>query len=191
MTNQILVVAGYGGGSTYRKTAEILDITGWRPDQFTSDGAHKQNSSTLFRPLPHELSQPRTGCVGGFGPQGSFYCCGGSTDGGNAVSILERLDLREAKGFELRAPWWQEVTLVVILHQMVDGEWWKLFDVLRSKFTRHHWVRPQSILNSIEYDTHGPVGNVGQSLQIDRQTIKWKLLPSAQPPSTRAASTSG
>ena len=118
VTNQVLVVAGYGGGSIYRRTVELLDLTSWRSqDMIDADaaggagagagagaGGHKQTSSTLFRPVPHQLSKPRTGCVGGFGPHGSFYCCGGSTDGGDAVSLCERLDLREPIGFELKTP---------------------------------------------------------------------------------------
>ena len=106
LTNQVLVVAGYGGGSIYRQTAELLDLTGWRPkdEVATSAGENKESGNSLFQPLSHQLSQPRTGCVGGFGPHGAFYCCGGSTDGGDAVSLLERLDLREPTGFELRAP---------------------------------------------------------------------------------------
>lgn len=177
-TNQVLVVAGYGGSTIYRQSAELLDLTGWEATLGSpaSGGLKQGNKQTsMFRPISHQLSTPRTGCVGGFGPFGSFYCCGGSTDGGNAVATLERLDLREPTGWELKNPMSRARGYFAGAFApdgclYVSGGSRLLPPEIQFHNGIQHIVRPQETLNSIEfYDPRADRwSSVSQNLHPER-----------------------
>jgi hypothetical protein len=87
LTKNIVVCGGYGGGSIYHNTVERMVLNG---------------ESTGFQKLP-SMSTKKTGSGGGHGPYGYMYICGGSTNGGDGLKIVERLDLRMKK-WETIAP---------------------------------------------------------------------------------------
>lgn len=95
----LVAVGGYGGGSTYHRSGEILNL-----DQ----GA---NSFTM---LP-SMKYARTGAGGGFGPDGSMYMVGGSPDGGAGLACGEKLDLR--------MPRWEALPPMTVARGYVTGVW--------------------------------------------------------------------
>jgi hypothetical protein len=88
------VVGGYGGAGddgeeVYHKSCESMCL---RPA-----------TERAFMPLP-DMQARRTGSSGGFGPRGSFYVAGGSTNGADALTLVERLDPRDPVGWSAVAP---------------------------------------------------------------------------------------
>ena len=90
LTRQLVVCGGYGGGSVYHDTVEVMDL----------NDASGMNSG--FQQLP-PMGTRKTGAGGGFGPDGCMYVCGGSTNGSDGLTVVERLDLR-TKQWETLAP---------------------------------------------------------------------------------------
>ena len=85
-TRQLIVCGGYGGNvegsEMYHETVEMLDMN--RPEE------------KGFVKLPN-MTTKKTGFGGGFGPDGCLYVVGGSTNGSDGLSVVEKLDLREKK----------------------------------------------------------------------------------------------
>jgi len=90
LTRIVVVCGGYGGGNIYHHSVEMIDL----------NSAGSGSGDRGFVTLPNMRFQ-RTGSCGGFGPDGSMYVCGGSTDGSDALSSVERLDIRTRTWEEL------------------------------------------------------------------------------------------
>ena len=88
LTRDIVVCGGYGGETVYHDTVEVLCLN--------------NGMDSAFQALP-TMSTKKTGAGGGFGPGGCMWVCGGSTNGSDGLTRVERLDLRMKK-WETMAP---------------------------------------------------------------------------------------
>lgn len=81
--DNVVVLGGYAGGEDYLNTVEILQV----------DDGGLSHGWTVAAPM----EQKRSGAAVCVGPEGSVYVTGGSSDGINGLSSMERFDPREGK----------------------------------------------------------------------------------------------
>jgi len=83
-SNWLYAAGGYGGGSIYHNSAEMLDLTA-------------SSDSRGWIPVASSMSAARTGLGVAWGPDNCLYCVGGSPNGMHGHTSAERYDPRTGK----------------------------------------------------------------------------------------------